>query len=315
MNVSKVTDAYTLKDAEATDCAGCLLKWSQSNGCLWIWRSTVCRVTGFTPFMIHCGRAMRFPRDLFEGSVADITHESYVNHVRDLTQTLWRQARNAQRIAQHEAAHYYNKRHGIKRDIGTGDLVLRKKIPRHPTDIPTHLLPRCVGPYRVLRISARGAKLQHATTGKIERSSLRHLRRCLIGQSDEDYLDDGSLKFAANDTVVVRMYPQKDSSAPRWQLARLLHPTPDEDAWVIQWINTKDSLPVRRLDRKFLLSWRREDGKGDEIFAKNAPANHIPTTWIVTIHRIMTAGFKLKQSKIPDTAKAIIRSKFESKFW
>ena len=61
---------------------------------LWIWRATVCRVTGFTPFALHHGgRVMRFPRDVFEGNVAETTHEEYCEHL-----SLWSQALTCERL-------------------------------------------------------------------------------------------------------------------------------------------------------------------------------------------------------------------------
>ena len=139
-----------------------------------------------------------------------------------------------------------------------------------------------------------------------------------IRQGDDEYSEDGALKLSSNDYVIVRMHPKKSSSDPKWQLAKLLHTNLDEDAWVVQWCNTRDTGPVARLDRKFLLSWRNEDGTGDEVFAMQAPPDHIPTTWVVTVGRFLTASFRLHQHGkilLPDSVKAIIRSKFESKFW
>ena len=62
---------------------------------LWIWRSTECRVTGFTPFLLHLGRECRFPTDLFEKKVAATTHTEYVNHLNELTTSLYQEARSA----------------------------------------------------------------------------------------------------------------------------------------------------------------------------------------------------------------------------
>ena len=284
--------------------------------CLWIWRATVCRMTGFTPFAIHCGRTMRFPRDLFEKDLADVTHTEYAKHLNELTTSLWIRARNAQRIAQIESAHYYNLKHGIKRDIRVGDLVLRKKIPTNPTDVPSHLLPRCTGPYRVLKINARGAIIEHATTGKTAKSSLRHIRPCIVRRDDAEYDEEGSLKFTAGEFAVVKMY-KSSSTTDKWQLAKLLHLTPDEDAWVVQWCNTRDADPVNRMDRRFTLVWMKEDGCGnEELLQMNAKPGWIGMQWVVTLHRFLTPSFKLKsQGKLPAPIKAIIRSKFESVNW
>jgi hypothetical protein len=284
--------------------------------CLWIWRATICRVTGFAPFLLHSGRVMRFPHDLYEGNVAQVSNSEYINHIKELTTTIWSMARNAQRISQLEAAHYYNIKHGIKHDIGTGDLVLRRKIPTNPTDVPSHLLPRCTGPYRVLKISSRGALLKHCTTGQQQRSSLRHLRRCEVRRDDEEYETDGALKHAANEYVIVRM-TNRSGSASKWNVAKLLHPTPDEDGWVIQWCNTSETGPLPRLERRgYQLAWRQNhDGGSREVLAMNAEAGWEPFTWVVTLRRLLTPSFKLlKHGILPDSIKAIIRSSFESKY-
>jgi hypothetical protein len=283
---------------------------------LWIWRATICRMTGFTPFAIHCGRAMRFPRDLFERKLAHVTHTEYANHLRELTGTLWTQARNAQRIAQLESARYYNAKHGGKSDIRVGDLILRKKIPTNPTDVPTHMLPRCTGPYRVLKINARGVIIEHATTHKTTKSSLRHIRPCTVRRDDEEYDESGSLRLNSNDYVVIRMYPKASSDTPRWQVAKLLYPTPDEDAWMLQWCNTSDVVPVPRMDRKFKLAWFKNEDSGEEAYAMNAKPGYVSIQHVVLLHRILTPSFRLlAHGRLPPNVKAIIKSKFESRFW
>ena len=79
--------------------------------------------------MLHCGRPMRFANDMYQAELAEVSHLEYINHLKTLTTKLYTAARSAQRIAQHESAHYFNKKHGIKRDIRTDDLVLKKHLP------------------------------------------------------------------------------------------------------------------------------------------------------------------------------------------
>ena len=86
-------------------------------------------MTGFTPFLLHLGRESRFPTDLFEKKVAKTTHTEYVSHLNELTTSLYQEARSVQRIAQMEAAYYYNLKHGLTKDIKTSDLVLKKSLP------------------------------------------------------------------------------------------------------------------------------------------------------------------------------------------
>ena len=169
----------------------------------------------------------------------------------------------------------------------------------------------------MLRISSKGAQLRHATTGKVIKSSLGHLRRCLVRQDDEEFQKDGGLKFSSNDHAIVRMFPRKSSSDPKWQVAKLLHPTPDEDAWAVQWCNASGEGPTRRCERSYRLAWQREnEDSSAEIYASNAPAGCIPIMWVATLSRFITAGFKLsKNGRLPPEIKAIIKSKFAQEHW
>ncbi len=103
-------------------------------------------------------------------------------------QTVWRDARVAQAITQEQSAAAYNKRHGIMKDITVGSKVLVSKLPTNPGDVSTHILPRCVGPYKVLRVNATGAFLKHVVTGKEIKRSLRQIRR-LHERPDDDLGD------------------------------------------------------------------------------------------------------------------------------
>ena len=282
---------------------------------LWIWRSTECRVTGFTPFLLHMGRECRFPTDLFEKNVVGTTHTEYVSHLNELTTSLYQEARSAQRIAQMEAAYYYNLKHGVTKDIKTGDLVLKKNLPTSPTDIPTHLLPRCSGPYEVLEISSMGVRLKHTTTGKEVKSSLRHIRPIYM-REDSMAIEDGGPVFATDEYVIVKMMPRRAGTDPRWHLAKLLHPNLDEDAWTVQWCNTTDVTSNLRINKRFLLAWRTQANPEGETLSMNASEGWQPWTHTCTVKRFLTPSFKLlKRGKLPDQIKAIVRSKFVKQYW
>ena len=105
------------------------------------------------------------------------------------------------------------------------------------------------------------------------------------------------------------------STDPKWQLAKLLHPTPDEDAWVVQWCNLARPDQSPRMDGKFVLVWRGEDG--EEKYAMNARPGWVPLQWVITLLRIITPCFQLAaHGKLPaPQIKAVIKSKFESKYY
>ena len=112
---------------------------------LWIYRATENRMTGASPALLHMGREMRFPLDVYDSSVAHLTPHEYADHIKEVMQTVWRDARVAQAITQEQSAAAYNKRHGIMKDITVGSKVLVSKLPTNPGDVSTHILPRCVG--------------------------------------------------------------------------------------------------------------------------------------------------------------------------
>ena len=171
-----------------------------------IWRSTVCRVTGFTPAMLHFGREMRFPTDAFSSTTVAVSPEEYVHHVQQQMQAVWQAARTAQQIAQDESAHYYNLKHGVVRDIAQGSHVFKWKLPRYQGEVSTHLLPRCTGPYKVLQISGRGAKLQHCVSGKTTTASLRHIKPAYLRAGDDQLIDGSSaIMYTEGKIAIVRL--------------------------------------------------------------------------------------------------------------
>lgn len=282
---------------------------------LWVWRGTTCRMTGFTPFFMESGRDMRFPHDLFETSTAELSTTEYVKHLSELTTKVWKVATNAQRIAQEDASRYYNSRHGIKRDIRAGDMVLKRHRTTTPTGVPSHLLPRCSGPYQILRINGKGAIIKHSHTGKESRVSLRLIRRCHIRQDDSGYSETGGFQLAVNEFVIVKMDHVSEED-PKWHVAKLIHITPDEDAWTIQWCNSPGVDQPVRMERDYKPAWEDPVGaEGKEIYSNTPQPHWKPWLHVVTLGRILTPSFRLLLGKIPGRIKIAIKEKYKEKYW
>ena len=276
---------------------------------LMIWRSTVCRVTGFTPAMLHFGREMRFPTDAFSSTTVAVSPEEYVHHVQQQMQAVWQAARTAQQIAQDESAHYYNLKHGVVRDIAQGSHVFKWKLPRYQGEVSTHLLPRCTGPYKVLQISGRGAKLQHCVSGKTTTASLRHIKPAYLRAGDDQLMDGSSALYTEGKIVIVRLAAARNA-VRKWQVCRLDHTTMDEDAWIVQWYNSHDDGFM--LEKRYYSAWEKTDGT--EIYAASrADPSWVPVTWTVHKGRFLTGPFELKHAKIPPTIKSRIKAMFGDK--
>ena len=275
---------------------------------LWIYRATENRMTGASPALLHMGREMRFPLDVFDSSVAHLTPHEYADHIKEVMQTVWRDARIAQAITQEQSAAAYNKRHGIMKDITVGSKVLVSKLPTNPGDVSTHILPRCVGPYKVLRINATGAFLKHVVTGKEIKRSLRQIRR--LHERPDDDLDDeqGSTNFQPGMIVVVRLQVPK-AAKRKWQVARLLYTTLDEDAWVIQWYNSHDTGDM--LSMKYAPAWQLPDGT--EKFTTKPKDGWLKIEHTVYKSRFITPSFKLQNQRLPPHIRALVKAHSVSK--
>lgn len=281
---------------------------------LWIYRATENRVTGFTPFMLHLGREVRFPLDVFENEVIQNTPNEFTDHMQEMMRTVWTQARVAQSVAQEESAHYYNLKHGVIRDYTVNAKVFKRKLPRFQGEVSTHMLPHCTGPYRILKVSTKGAQLKHCVTGGISNSTLRHLRPAYYRTDDDQFDESGQTSFAGGQLVVVRLTSVPKNDVRKWQVARLMHTTADQDAWEIQWYNTPDkSGPM--LDKRYMSSWEVPGKQGEKLvlFGKQE-SGWLPVSWRVYKGRFLTPSFKLtKGQRLPDNIKSILRAKFGNK--
>ena len=77
-----------------------------------------------------------------------------------------------------------------------------------------------------------------------------------------------------------------------------------------------DVVPVPRMDRKFKLAWFKNEDSGEEAYAMSAKPGYVSIQHVVLLHRILTPSFRLlAHGRLPPNVKAIIKSKFESRFW
>ena len=271
---------------------------------LWVYRGTENRMTGYTASLLHIGREMRFPLDAYDSNFAYLDPHEYADHIRHTMQSVWRDARIAQSITQEQSASAYNKRHGILKDIEVGSKVLVSRLPTNPGDISTHILPRCVGPYRVLRVTSRGAKLRHVVTGKEIKRSLRQVRRLHERPGDDSDDEEGETNFAAGMLVVVRLHGQPKNAKRKWQVCRLLHTTLDEDAWVVQWYNSHDAGPMTKM--RYHPCYVVNDA-GDEEFTHKPEPGWKQLQHTVYKRSFITPSFKLdRRHCLPASIRAAI---------
>jgi len=160
--------------------------------------------------------------------------------------------------------------------------------------------------YRVPRISSKGARLKHTTTGVTRNSTMRHLRKAYIRSDDEHYEEQGDMRLSEKQFVVVKLVGIPKTAKRKWQVAQLVHTTPDQDAWVVQWLNTSDHGPM--LDATYKLAWSNEDG--EEEFSDKQKIGFSPLTWTVRKHRFLSVGFQMRNGKLPADVKATLRTKF-----
>ena len=103
---------------------------------------------------------------------------------------IYKKAIAARMEAQEVQADYYNEHHGVVSDIVTGDLVFCEVHNYNTSEMPTKLLPRCSGPWKVLRISSKGAYISHVTSGVKKPASLRHLKKVRLTSEQMQQLED-----------------------------------------------------------------------------------------------------------------------------
>ena len=232
---------------------------------LWIYRSTPCAVTGFTPNLLMCGWEPRFPTDVFDGSnTIDTSSNEYVEHIQSIMKDCWDVARSQQMLAQEVSAKAYNEKHGVQPKILVGDKVFLKYKSRNLSDKSSKLIPQCSGPWIVRRINSKGSLLKHTITGEEKSANNRHIKKAYIRDESEV---EGPSCFKVNDFVVIKIF----SGQYKWSLAKLLETNADQKLWTARWYGTKGA---NRLDKEFKPAWYKFQMNGaymGEIYSIDMP--------------------------------------------
>ena len=113
-------------------------------------------------------------------------------------------------------------------------------------------------------------------------------------------------RYSEGQYVVVRLHARK-TARRKWQVGKLVHTTPDEAQWVIQWCNTESGGSM--LNARYYPAWLLPDGE-TEKFADNQQTGWQPIWHVVHKRRFITPAFALSGGKIPNAIRAVLRSKF-----
>ena len=247
---------------------------------MYIYRSTPCQVTKFTPYMLDKGREPRFPTDVFEGNRAEVTEAEYAaEHLQEVLPKIWDAAIAARMEAQEIAAEHYNGRHGKPIDIVTGDLVFCEDHRYNATNLPTKMLPKCTGPWKVLRVTTRSAELKHVHSGIEKPANLRHLRKCKLTPMQVEKLSN---KDQWHEAEVLGQVPGAmvivNTPIIGFNVGKLVRTQDDYVSWTIQWFNIKDAgvEGKSRLTNTYLPCWI-DKTSGEEIRSVLQPENSDPT--------------------------------------
>jgi hypothetical protein len=280
---------------------------------MFIYRGTPNSVTGFTPFLLHTGREMRLPTDAIEGIRVEATQTEYNRHLNEIMPGLYRAAMACKMEAQERSAENYNMNHGIISDITTGDLVLKESHARNMSGVASKLLPKCDGPYKVVRVSTRGAQLEHVFTGQEKAASMRHLRRVRVSAEQAAQLLD---KEHFHDAEILGQLPGKmvviQANTIGFNVGMLESTLDDYVTWTIQWFNIVDVgvAGKSRLNLAYLPCWT-DNVSGQETRAKVRPEGSDPMLYTARRSRIMFDPFDLtSQGKLPSNIKAALKAKF-----
>ena len=281
---------------------------------IYIYRSTPCLVTKFTPYLLDKGREPRFPTDIFEGKRAEITTTEYTEHLQEVLPKIWKAAVAARMEAQEIAAEYYNERHGKPVDLVTGDLVFCEDHSHNHSDVSSKILPKCNGPWKIKQLSSKGAQLKHISTGIEKHANLRHLRKIRLTTDQlrqlgekELYIETEILGLVPGAFVVVK------TNIIGWLIAKLIETRDDDLSWNIQWFNIKQAgvSGANRLSGVYLPCW--VDENGIEVRAKLQPHKTEPMTYTVRRKRFMFDPFILTPTgQLPESVKSNLRGYFKN---
>ena len=280
---------------------------------MFIYRATPNVTTKFTPFMLNTGREARLPTDIIDESRIETLQSEYAGHLSEILPMIYKKAIAARMEAQEVQADYYNEHHGVVSDIVTGDLVFCEVHNYNTSEMPTKLLPKCSGPWKVLKISSKGAYISHVTSGVEKPASLRHLKKVRLTSEQMQQLEDREFY---HDAEVMGQLPGRfvivSANKIGFNIGKLVSTLDDYVSWSIQWYNIKDAgvTGKSRVGVEYLPCWTDRDS-GNEIRQRVQPANSDPMLATVKRKRFIGDTFDMSASrKLPSTTCATLRGKF-----
>jgi hypothetical protein len=280
---------------------------------MFIYRATPNVTTKFTPFMLNTGREARLPMDIIDESRIETLQSEYADHLSEILPMIHKKAIAARMEAQEVQADYYNEHHGVVSDIVTGDLVFCEVHNYNASEMPTKLLPKCSGPWKVLKISSKGAYISHVTSGVEKPASLRHLKKVRLTSEQMQQLED---KEFYHDAEVMGQLPDRfvivSANKIGFNIGKLVSTLDDYVSWSIQWYNIKDAgvAGKPRIGVEYLPCWTDRDS-GNEIRQRTQPANSDPMLATVKRKRFIGDAFDMNASrKLPTTTCATLKGKF-----
>ena len=106
--------------------------------------------------------------------------------------------------------------------------------------------------------TTKGALVKHKVTGATRNESLRYIKRAYsMAKDDSDDDERDEERYSEGDYVIVRLHARKNDRR-KWQVGKLVHTTPDEEQWILQWCNTDSTGSM--LNARYRLAWMLPDG-------------------------------------------------------
>ena len=263
--------------------------------------------------MLNTGREARLPTDIIDESRIETLQSEYADHLSRILPMIHKKAIAARMEAQEVQADYYNEHHGVVSDIVTGDLVFCEVHNYNASEMPTKLLPKCSGPWRVIKISSKGAYISHVTSGVKKPASLRYLKKVRLTSAQLEQLED---KEFYHDAEVMGQLPSRfvivSANKIGFNIGKLVSTLDDYVSWSIQWYNVKDAGVVgkSRVGVEYLPCWADRDS-GNQIRQRIQPARSDPMLTTVKRRRFIGDAFDMNASgKLPPTTCVALRGKF-----
>jgi hypothetical protein len=137
---------------------------------------------------------------------------------------------------QERAKKYYDLRNGASPPFEEGKCLFLKYTPHATEEVPSKIMPKCTGPWRILQIHDTSASVRHISTNKPKTVPLR---RCIPATSDIQDPTPPKERPAVHlvgEYVIVRAHNPRPKERP-WNLAQITLIPDDNDTAEVHWLN------------------------------------------------------------------------------